>query len=271
MCKISIIIPTFNRCEILKRTISSILSQTFTDYELIIVSNGSSDNTEEMIKQYNDPRIRFFHQKGSGSPAAPRNHGIRKAKGEYVAFCDDDDLWEKTKLAQQIELLDTHLNYGVCYTKMKRFSFESDWIDPNEEDDKPLDSKSLLLKNTVPLSSVMIRKNILDKVEYFDESKAIAGAEDYELMLRLSKITSFACLPQYLTLYYSGNNRFTVMVKNSYIRNIKYFIRLFFVYKSLVNKGIFGWREVLYPLFVSFIQVSKILIYDFKTSLRKRV
>ena len=268
MCKVSIIVPTFNRATVLKKTIDSILSQTFTDYELIIISNGSTDNTSEIVDAYKNSKIKFFYQQGSGSPASPRNQGIRIAKGEYIAFCDDDDLWKKTKLEQQVKLLSDHQNYGVCFTKTIRFSSTKQWKIAEFES---VDSKSLLLHNSVTFSSVIIRKSILDQIECFDELPAISGAEDYELLLRLSKLTSFICMPKHLTLYYSGSERFSnKTANNSYKRNIKYFVRLVIVYTIVIKKGFFQWREILYPLLINFIKVSKYMLYDFMEPFIKR-
>lgn len=103
--EVSIIIPTYNRASSLKRTLISIINQTYTDYEVIIVSNGSTDNTKDIVDQFQDERLKYIFQKGSGSPASPRNTGIKSSKGDYIAFCDDDDLWLPEKLEKQIAFL----------------------------------------------------------------------------------------------------------------------------------------------------------------------
>lgn len=90
----SVVIPTYNRVGILNRSIDSVLGQAFSDFELIIIDNGSTDHTGEWLKQnYSDPRIRYHYQQGTGSPAGPRNTGIRLAKGQWICFLDSDDLW----------------------------------------------------------------------------------------------------------------------------------------------------------------------------------
>ena len=95
----SVIIPTFNRAVKLRACLKSVLSQTFTDFEIVIIDDGSTDNTKNIIlTEYEDARIRYFWQKGSGSPAHPRNQGIRKARGAWVAFLDSDDVWYPEKL-----------------------------------------------------------------------------------------------------------------------------------------------------------------------------
>ncbi|HKK53946.1 MAG TPA: glycosyltransferase family A protein [Patescibacteria group bacterium] len=98
--KISVIIPTYNRANFLPRAIKSVLNQTFKDFELIIVDDGSTDNTKEVINNYlkNDDRIKYIYQQNSGGPPKPKNTGIKIAKGEYIAFLDSDDEWFKDKL-----------------------------------------------------------------------------------------------------------------------------------------------------------------------------
>lgn len=264
MPEVSIIIPTFNRANFLKIAINSVLNQTYSDYEIIVVSNGSTDNSEMVVEKFQDPRIKFIKQEASGSPASPRNHGIRISKGNYIAFCDDDDIWLPEKLEQQMEFLTNNLQFGVCYTKMKRFNEQREWINYQEETIDLIDSKSLLYKNTVPLSSTIVRKNILEDFEWFDEAKEIAGAEDYELMLRLSKKTSMFCMQKYLILYYSGDARFSNTDSSIIKTNIKYLKRLFGVYKIVVGKKYFKWREVLCPFLKNIFQCLKIILYSLK-------
>ena len=91
--KVSVVVTTYNRAHIVTEAIESILNQTFGDFELIIVDNYSNDNTEEVIKSYKDERIKYFKNRNNGIIAVNRNYGISKAQGEYIAFCDDDDLW----------------------------------------------------------------------------------------------------------------------------------------------------------------------------------
>ena len=99
---ISVIIPTYNRGRCIQRSIDSVLSQTYKDIELIIVDDGSTDQTEEVVKKYEDPRIRYI-KAGHGGAGAARNRGVFEAKGEYIAFQDSDDYWQPQKLERQLE------------------------------------------------------------------------------------------------------------------------------------------------------------------------
>ena len=94
---ISVIIPTYQRRNKLKSTLQSILTQTYSNYEVLIMDDGSTDGTKEMVNLFNDPRIFYNWQKNTGGPANPRNNGIKIAKGDWIAFLDDDDVWKENK------------------------------------------------------------------------------------------------------------------------------------------------------------------------------
>ena len=101
MPEISVIVPTYNCLKFLPLAVGSILNQTYTEFELIIVDNGSDDGTGEWIGNLKDERIRYHYQKNTGCPAGSRNTGIELSKGEIIAFLDSDDIWEKQKLEKQ--------------------------------------------------------------------------------------------------------------------------------------------------------------------------
>ena len=101
----SVIIPTYNRAGILSRSVDSVLSQTYYNFELIIIDNGSTDDTQQfLIDNYQDERIVYHYQEGSGSPASPRNAGISSAKGHWICFLDSDDRWHPSKLQLVFDL-----------------------------------------------------------------------------------------------------------------------------------------------------------------------
>ncbi len=111
---VSVIIPTYNRANLVSRAIKSVLNQTYQDFEIIVVDDCSEDNTEEIVKSFNDSRIRYIkHKKNKGGSAA-RNTGIKRARGKYIAFLDDDDEWLPSKLEKQIMLFEKlSKHYGV--------------------------------------------------------------------------------------------------------------------------------------------------------------
>jgi len=119
---VSVIVTTFNRVHYLAETINSILAQTYKDFELIIVDNMSEDKTEEYVNNLADSRISYYRNPNYGVIAVNRNFGIEKAKGEYIALCDDDDLWLPEKLYCQIKLMDNHPKVRMCYSNAESFS-----------------------------------------------------------------------------------------------------------------------------------------------------
>jgi glycosyltransferase involved in cell wall biosynthesis len=204
---VSVIVPTYNRPEFLKKTLMSILNQSYKYMEIFVVSNEFSDKNKKVVEAFNDIRLQYMEQKNSGGPSSPRNNGIKKAKGKYIAFCDDDDIWMSKKIEKQVAVLEKYPQYGLSYTKMVRFNDEKEWAVIHEEGSADLNS--LLYVNTVPISSVLIKKSLLDKYGNFSESKKVGTAEDYEFLLRHAVTTKFYFINEYLIKYWSGNDRMT--------------------------------------------------------------
>ena len=179
---VSVIIPTYNRCWILKEAIDSVLSQKFTDFEVILVDDGSTDDTSALLSTYGS-QITTICQKNKGVSAA-RNVGISIAKGEYIAFLDSDDMWLTEKLSCQHNFFQSHPEAVICQT-------DEIWIrngvrvNPKNRHKKPsgmVFEPSLQLCLVSP-SAVMIKKNLFDVVGLFNES--FPACEDYDLWLRI--------------------------------------------------------------------------------------
>lgn len=182
-CRVSVIIPTYNRAWCLAEAIDSVLSQTFEDRELIVVDDGSTDNTPALLSHYGN-RLRCLRQANQGVSAA-RNHGIKAAGGELIALLDSDDNWQPDKLARQVAFFDTHPEAMICQT-------EEIWIrrgvrvNPKHRHRKPsgwIFEASLALCLVSP-SAVMMRRELLEEMGGFDES--LPACEDYDLWLRIS-------------------------------------------------------------------------------------
>ena len=187
--KISVIVTTYNRAHMVGETVDSILNQTFKDFELIIVDNDSTDNTEEVIKSYKDERIKYFKNQNNGIIAINRNYGIAKACGEYIAFCDDDDLWYPEKLEKQILELEKDSQIGLVCNNEIGFDDRGDHGEmiKTRLRDRDFPFESLIWANRISSSTVLVRKAVLDDVGVMDESPEIMTAEDYELWLRIAK------------------------------------------------------------------------------------
>lgn len=180
MPKVSVIIPAFNCEKYIGQTIESVLSQTYRDFELIVVDDGSTDNTKEVVKDYlRDKRIKYIYQNNSGISAA-RNNGFAKSYGEYIAFLDSDDLWYPNKLEEQVRLLDMNQDIGLTNCTVNYVDENSNVI--GKEECKVIDDVTDLLFKGNPVtgsaSAVMLRRTCLEKVGLFDIDLFISGDVD---------------------------------------------------------------------------------------------
>lgn len=212
---VSVVIPTYNHAQFLSAAIQSVLDQTFSDWEAVIVNNYSEDETVEIVTSYDDPRIRLVNFQNHGIIAAARNHGIGLAKGEFVAFLDSDDVWYPEKLKKCIEKLQEG-NDVVCHGEV--------WTKVGSSPRKvfygPLrrtQYSSLLYDgNCLSTSAIVVRKTALDLVDGFCEDASMVTAEDYELWLRLAKVGyRFAFVDEILGEYcIHGGNLSKVVLRN---------------------------------------------------------
>ncbi|MCM8775444.1 MAG: glycosyltransferase [Candidatus Omnitrophica bacterium] len=199
MTRVSIIIPTYNRKHLVSDAIESVLAQTYKDYEIIVVDDGSTDGTEEMIRSKYGDRLHYIRQTNQGISAA-RNAGIRSAKGDFIAFLDSDDMWLPEKLEKQITYLDQHSNLGFLCTRFKAYSIHNkDAVRFGPEGFSTKFAELLMSDNFIPTSTVMVRRAVLDDVGLFDPD--IPTYEDFDLWLRIAKKYPFDCLQDILTIY----------------------------------------------------------------------
>ena len=200
--KVSIITPTYNSSKWLPYTIESVLAQTYNNYEMLIVDDGSIDNTETVVKPFLSYRkINYLRQNNLGQAAA-RNSGLKIATGKYVAYLDSDDTWEPTKLEKQIQMLEEN-DIQVCYTDVNIIDDkgESHIYSPNGALSfrRGMVLEYLFLDNFVPFSSVVIEKCCLDKVGGSDTS--IRKSDDWDLLIRLSVFCNFDYIDEKLINY----------------------------------------------------------------------
>lgn len=200
MPRISIIIPSYNRAQYILETLESIFAQTFSDYEIIVIDDGSTDGTRDVLEPLIiSQKIRYILQENQGVSAA-RNHGIRLAEGELIAFLDSDDLIQPEKLALQVEYLDDYPEVALVHSGFSRFddqgndlgyrdtSHLSGWVYPN-----------LLLDWSVliPPSCVMVRADALREAGDFDAR--MRWGEDIDVWRRIARRHPFGVIPKALT------------------------------------------------------------------------
>ncbi len=203
IAKVSVIIPTHNRAEFLPSAITSVLNQTFQDFEIIIVDDCSKDNTQEVVRGFNDMRIKYIRNEVNKGEAGSRNVGILNSNAEYIAFLDDDDEWLPDKLRLQVDLLENNPSIvGVVYTgyvEVDRSNNKIIWqMVPAKRGNI---YKDILVKNYVGVpSTVVLRRACFEKVSLFDEN--IIYPTDYDMWIRLSDKFCFEYIKESLVRYY---------------------------------------------------------------------
>ncbi|MBP6342585.1 MAG: glycosyltransferase [Candidatus Omnitrophica bacterium] len=202
---VSVIIPAYNKAEYTRRTVESVLAQTYSSLEVIVVDDGSTDNTAQVMAAFKD-RIRYI-LKPNGGACSARNAGIKASSGEYIAFIDCDDLYEPRKIEVCADYLNSHPEYGFVHTA-------ANLIDHQERVEGIYDhpksrrlgwiTRRLILGNHICNSTALIRREILFKAGFFDESIFTPG--DWDLWLRLSETAQVGYIREPLTKYRITDN-----------------------------------------------------------------
>lgn len=227
MPTVSVIIPTYNRAEFLRHAIESVLAQTYQDFELLALDDGSTDQTAALAAEYGD-RLTYLFQDNRGVSSA-RNHGIRQAAGELIALLDSDDRWLPDKLTRQVAVMTQQPELQLCHT-------EEIWIrrgvrvNPKKKHRK---HTGYIFPYCLPLcvispSSVLIRRALFEQVGLFDET--LPACEDYDLWLRITKtypvhlietplLVKYGGHPDQLSRTYWGLDRFRIRALVKLLRN----------------------------------------------------
>lgn len=257
---VSIVLTTYNRVNYLRQAIESILNQTYQNYELIIVDNYSDYDFKKFIESFDSNKIHAFQNKNDGIIAINRNYGIKKAKGKYIAFCDDDDLWMPNKLELQVDYLESHKDIGIVGTAL---IFFGDGIEKESVRYFKYSSKyEYFCRNFVTPSTVMV-KNTYDV--RFNESPEFNCAEDWTLWMSLY-ILGYRLyqMPIPLVKYRISSQNLTKKNKNNiYLRGAKIlrylkkkfgdrFDNKYFLYGLVSQYWMFIYgkiKEIVYPLY----------------------
>ena len=185
--EVSVIIPTYNRARVLRRGVESVLAQTYQDFEVIVVDDASSDDTQDVLLKITDPRLRLIRHETNRGATAARNSGIEVATGVFVAFQDSDDEWLPEKLAKQMALFQANPSASVVYSGMLRNEADGTVYIPGPQirtrEGDLLDS--LLYENFVGTPSMVVRRECLEETGGFLED--LPRFQDWELVIRLAK------------------------------------------------------------------------------------
>ena len=241
--KVSVIIPTYNRALVIGRSIDSALNQTFPPYEIIVVDDGSTDDTKKILERYHD-KIRYISRENSGKPGIARNTGMASVRGDWIAFLDSDDVWLPDKLKLQLQLIErASVPLGLVFSdyeiirndnscsRSKVFN-EADLGQLIEFDSqegkifkKELFYYFLIWKNPVHTSSVLLNKKLLDFVPGFDPALTIA--EDRDLWIRCAEQMQVGYVPE-VTCKYTHEGGNITEDKVFYNTSVNYVIHKYF-------------------------------------------
>lgn len=200
---VSVIIPTWNRREALASAVRSALAQKDVPVEVLVCDDGSDDGTREMIEAWGDDRVHLITGPRAGRPAVPRNRGIAVARGEWLAFLDDDDEWLPHKLSRQLAAARSRNCFAACSDAIRRLPDESDLGRYLGAGVLPacLTLPKLFSVNMVICSSALIHRSLLQDITGFPENEDLRAVEDYALWLKVASITDFAAVDEPLLIY----------------------------------------------------------------------
>jgi glycosyltransferase involved in cell wall biosynthesis len=238
---VSVIIPAYNRASTILRAVQSVLDQTFQDFELIIVDDGSTDSTREIVESIKDPRIRLLcHEKNLGAAPA-RNTGMKSARGAYIAWLDSDDEWLSEKLEIQLRaLMNASPDQKACYTAFERIESDISRIYiPGQTDYKKL----LLECDQSPGATLLFHRSLLDDIGDLDVS--MRRYEDWDWLLRYAEKYRFLALDQPLSKVHFSPIRSAVHAETSAIAFVSKYsekMRQFGIYRNeMISRR---WIEV---------------------------
>ena len=236
----SIVIPTYNRKKIINVCIDSVLSQTYDNYEILIIDNGSTDGTKEFINSnYNDFRIKYTFQNGSGSPARPRNKGINISKSKWICFLDSDDFWHKDKLKIiHDEIINDSKIDVICHNE-KVFNSNNSKLGKKMNYGpfcKDFYLQMLKYGNELSTSATAVKRSFLNNYSLrFNESKSLFIVEDFDLWLRLARNgANFKFINIVLGYYVLSNDNF-ISNKEIYLKSLNHLYSLHKNYLKVNN------------------------------------
>lgn len=198
MEKISVVIPTYNREKTILRALQSVLDQSYEVHEVIVVDDASSDGTQNLIESVKDERIKYVKLEQNGGPSNARNTGARMASGDWIAFQDSDDCWDKNKLEKQMEHLSNHPEYAMIYCMYRLYIDDAEGVlVPQQPFAEVMEGDmfhTLLVKNTIGTPTMLVnKKRFMDIGGFSTDYKAL---EDWEFVIRFAKENLIGFVPE---------------------------------------------------------------------------
>ena len=216
---VSVIIPTYNRAHLLEKALKSVFAQTYKDYEVIVVDDGSTDGTADVVAKFGT-EVRYFTQSNRGVGAA-RNRGLKEARGRYVAFLDDDDTWLPAKLERQVAVMEGHPTLGFLYGVAQVVGEDGKFLGNKPAQTHPDTLEELLRMNFIPVLTVLARREYIQAVGGFDEG--LSGYDDYHLWIRLAARYDFCGLEEGLAIYRLSKNCVSASLIHMYEEQVRMF------------------------------------------------
>jgi len=212
---VSVIMPTYNHAKFIGKAIDSVLSQTYKNFELIIIDNYSEDDTEKIVASYEDDRITYLKFRNNGIIAASRNHGIKHSHGDYIAFLDSDDIWYPEKLSLVKSIFKRYSDVDIVHhSEMEVCSDGRKRILNYGQVKQPAYTDLLFVSNKVSTSATVVRRELAVEVGGFSEDMDFNSAEDYDFWLKLAKAGGkFYYLNRVLGEYYRGPEAVTSKIE----------------------------------------------------------
>lgn len=257
---ISIIFPTYNSAHTIARAVRSVLAQSYTNWELLVIDDGSTDTTESVVREFVDPRIMYIKQEQNLGLQKTLNHGLALAKGEYIARIDADDLWNNPKkLETQVLFLKSHPDYVLVGTGI--ITMDTDGVELTRtllpETNEAIRAR-MLSKNCFAHASVLFRKEVGE----YSEEGVVQHAEDYELWMRAGLLGKMANIPQYMTTLTVAPSTITARNRATQARRIlgiayKYKTK----YPNVLGGIIIASMRYIFFLIAQYIPFPKKLLY----------
>ena len=195
---VSVIIPTYNRETLIRKAIDSVLAQTYRQWEIVVVDDGSEDNTKDVVLSYKNENIFYIYQENRGIAAA-RNTGIKNSRGSFIAFLDSDDYWRPNKLEKQMKLFFEHPEYGMVASQCASIRTDGTFRKRNRRGKSGWVLEDLFKANFIRTSSAIVKRECLDKVGLFDET--LKEGEEYDLWLRIASKYPIGFVNEPLAVY----------------------------------------------------------------------